>query len=85
MYVIVFSMGPVKSPVSKLGVELTDCGYAVLSMRIMTRMGDEVLNKLKEKDAVFTRALHTVGTPCSGVQAYPSWPCDPERHVVIQK
>jgi phosphoenolpyruvate carboxykinase (GTP) len=58
MYVIPFSMGPVGSPFSKIGVELTDSRYVVLNMLIMTRVGDEVLRQLEKEDN-FTRCLHS--------------------------
>ena len=63
MYIIPFSMGPINSPLSRLGVELTDSPYVAVSMRIMTRVSPEVLQALQHDD--FVRCLHSVGAPCS--------------------
>ncbi len=86
MYVIPFSMGPVGSPLAKIGIQLTDSPYVVLSMHVMTRMGDSVLRKLLENsDLPFVRALHSTGTPADGRHEYPHWPCDPERTIILHR
>jgi phosphoenolpyruvate carboxykinase (GTP) len=77
MYVVPFSMGPLGSPASRLGVQLTDSPYAVVSMRLMTRMGTPVLEEL-EAGVGFVPCLHTVGAPGD---ASP-WPCDDEKYIV---
>lgn len=84
MYVIPFSMGPLRSPLAKIGIQVTDSPYVVASMRIMTRMGKPVLDILAN-NSDFVKALHSVGAPKDGKIAVPSWPCDPERTVILHK
>lgn len=87
MYVVPFSMGPVGSPLSKVGVELTDSPYVVSSMRVMTRMGAAVLALLQGGGASseFVKCLHSVGRPASGGVRHAHWPCDPERTIILHK
>ncbi len=76
MYVVPFCMGPIGSPISMFGVQLTDSPYVATNMRIMTRMGDQAVEALKEGD--FVHCLHSVGMPLEAGQQDVMWPCSPD-------
>ncbi|PTX92771.1 phosphoenolpyruvate carboxykinase (GTP) [Verrucomicrobia bacterium LW23] len=82
MYVLAFSMGPVGSPMSQLGVQLTDSPYVVVNMRIMARIGLPVFRKIDENLKRVVPCVHSVGKPLEPGQQDVPWPCNKEKYIV---
>ena len=80
MYVVPFSMGPVGSPLSRLGVQVTDSPYVVVSTGIMTRMGSDALRRITPGTR-WVRAVHTVGAPLAPGEQDVAWPCNETKYI----
>ncbi|OUC97529.1 phosphoenolpyruvate carboxykinase (GTP) [Streptosporangium minutum] len=80
MYVVPFCMGPLGGDISQLGVEITDSPYVVVSMRVMTRMGERALRLIEERGG-YVKAVHSVGSPLEQGQADVPWPCNPTKYI----
>jgi len=83
MYVLAYCMGPLDSPLSRIGVELTDSGYVVANMRIMTRIGRPVFELIDRGDRRVVPCMHSVGAPLKKGQADVPWPCNKDQKYIV--
>jgi len=82
MYVLPFSMGPVGSPMARIGVQLTDSAYVVVNMRIMARIGLPVFAEIDKGEQRVVPCMHSVGVPLAAGQKDVPWPCNNEKYIV---
>ena len=82
MYVLPFSMGPIGSPMSQIGVQLTDSPYVVVNMRIMARIGLPVYAEIDKDYKRVVPCMHSVGAPLAPDQKDVPWPCNKEKYIV---
>ena len=82
MYVLPFSMGPIGSPMSQIGVQLTDSPYVVVNMRIMARIGLPIYAEIDKDVKRVVPCMHSVGAPLASGEADVPWPCNKEKYIV---